>query len=98
MSEIFITLNNFDEFDNPFWPKPGEVLRLKKDPTNCYDDEAIVAYREQSKIAYVANSVDTVARGTYSSGRLYDHIKDEQKIQVMFVLDEFAIAKVMVEK
>ena len=40
------------------------------------------------KCGYVANSVHSVARGTYSAGRVYDQIKDEARCAVRFILAE----------
>ena len=69
--------------------KPGDVLALKKDKKNTYDDEAIAAYtKDNYKCGYVANSVHSVARGTCSAGRVYDQIKDEAKCCVRFILVE----------
>ena len=39
---IYITVNHLDDFNATYIFKPGELLTLKKDPDNYYDDEAIV--------------------------------------------------------
>ena len=69
---------------------------LKKDYENPYDDEAIAAYRNGSKVGYVANSVSTVCRGTYSAGRIYDRFDKEAECVVRFVSVEcgFLVAEV----
>ena len=78
-----------DKFmDFPRFLKVGEELILKKDKDNEYDDEAIIAYKEDMKCAYVANSVSTVARGTFSAGRIYDLIGEEAKCVIRFILAE----------
>lgn len=46
---------------------------------------------------YVANSVKTVARGTYSAGRLYDQFDKYLVVAVEFTLCGFAICKVLGE-
>lgn len=46
---------------------------------------------------YVANSVKTVARGTYSAGRLYDQFEKYLVVAVEFTLCGFAICKVLGE-
>lgn len=71
------------------------VPTLKKDPDNCYDDEAIVACDKHGcKCGYVANSVSTVARGTYSAGRVYDRIPDEEKCIIRFITEECLIGEI----
>lgn len=86
---IFITINHLDEFQGVFSIRPGDRLLLRKDRNNVYDDEAIIAYMEnKAKIGYVANSVHSVARGTYSAGRLYDRIEDEAGCIVRFAMTE----------
>ncbi|MBR0417648.1 MAG: DNA-binding protein [Erysipelotrichaceae bacterium] len=95
---IYITINHLDDFECTSFLRPGDRLILKKDRDNIYDDEAIIAYKEnKTKVGYVANSVHSVARGTYSAGRLYDRIGDETECIVRFVMaeEEFAIAEIM---
>ena len=87
--KIYITINHLDDFESQMFLKPGDVLALKKDKKNTYDDEAIAAYtKDNYKCGYVANSVHSVARGTYSAGRVYDQIEDEAKCCVRFILPE----------
>ena len=95
---IFITINHLDDFNATYTFKPGDVLILKKDPGNCYDDEAIAAYNKHGcKCGYVANSVSTVARGTYSAGRAYEIIKEEQKCVVRFITEEVLIGELILD-
>ncbi len=94
---IYITIDHLDDFSSVSFLRPGDRLILKKDKNNLYDDEAVVVYKENdTKIGYVANSVPTVARGTYSAGRLYDRMGDETECLVRFVLAEerYAIAEI----
>lgn len=49
------------------------------------------------KIAYVANSANTVYQGTYSAGRLYDKIADFAFARIMFITHAGAIAAVLPE-
>ena len=83
----------------------GNQLVLEKDHYNQHDTEAIAViywdYREgfdcdMSKI-YVANSVNTVARGTYSAGRIYDKFDRQLLVKVRFVVRGCAIAEVLGE-
>lgn len=93
---IFFTVNSVDKYHGikPF--KIGSILKLVKEPENHYDQEAIrVELRYAGPSGYVANSVKTVARGTYSAGRLYDKILDEDYGRVIFVVDRTVIAKIL---
>ena len=47
------------------------------------------------KIGYVANSTNTVIKGTMSAGRAYDKITDEYFARIKFIKDNFAIAKIL---
>ena len=100
MSEdsIYITINHLDDFNSNYSFKPGDILTLKKDPANCYDDEAIAVYKKHGcKCGYVANSVSTVFRGTYSAGRVYDKVPDEFNGIVRFVNEESLIVELLLE-
>ena len=98
MSNIFITINHLDDFDATEFLRVGQKLHLEKDHNNPYDDEAILVFTSMGrKIGYVANSVSTVCRGTYSAGRLYDKFAEETDAVVWFVAgeDDFVIAEVV---
>ncbi len=87
--KICITINHLDESESLMYLKISDILTLKKDKNNQYDDEAIAVYtKDNYKCGYVANSVHSVARGTYSAGRVYDHIEDEAKCTIRFILVE----------
>lgn len=86
---IYITINHLDDFMPVINLKVGNILTLKKELDNIYDDEAIAVYtKENYKCGYVANSVSTVAKGTHSAGRVYDRLEDETECIVRFVLLE----------
>ena len=94
-SDIYMTINHLGDYCCTYTFKPGDVITLKKDKENIYDDEAIAAYgKHGTKCGYVANSVSSVARGTYSSGRIYDKVPDEFSCAVCFVTEEALIAKI----
>ncbi len=94
-NSIYVTINHLDDFECTTFLKPGDKLILRKDRNNIYDDEAIVAYKEnKTKVGYVANSVHSVARGTYSAGRLYDKISDETECLVRFIYEDMLIAEI----
>ena len=94
-NSIYITIDHLNEFGCTVFLRPGDRLVLKKDRDNIYDDEAIMACKENdTKIGYVANSVHTVARGTCSAGRLYDRMEEESACIVRFIAEELLIAQI----
>jgi len=77
----------------------GQKLILKKDYENKYDDEAIQAGLEKiGKVGYVANSHQTVAKGTRSAGRIYDTFEIACKGQVAFIVKDTVIVKLLNER
>ena len=94
---IYVTINHTDEYGGTVHFRVGDTLILKKDHDNCYDDEAIVVYNKHNcKCGYVANSVCSVARGTYSAGRIYDKIEETASCEIRFILEDYIIAEVIV--
>ncbi len=91
---VYITINHLNLFDSVSFLKPGDRLVLRKDRNNIYDDEAIAAYRDKTKCGYVANSVHSVVRGTYSAGRVYDQIKDDAECIIRFMNQEMLICEI----
>ena len=86
---IYITINHLDDFMPVMNLKVGDILVLKKEPENIYDDEAIAVYtKDNYKCGYVANSVYTVARGTYSAGRVYNIIEEICNCKIKFIFIE----------
>ena len=92
---IYITINHLNLFDSISFLKPGDRLILRKDRNNVYDDEAIIAYKDKLKCGYVANSVYSVVRGTFSAGRVYDQIKDDAECIIRFMNQEMLIAQIL---
>ena len=94
MEPIYITINHLEDYCMERSLKPGMPVMLQKEENNPYDDEAITVKTKQNvKIGYVANSTGTVARGTYSAGRLYDKIDDKAEAIVRFSTSDLAIAE-----
>lgn len=94
--EIYITINHLEDFCGLSNIKVDDVLVLKKDHDNYYDDEAIAIYNlNDIKVGYVANSVRTVARGCQSSGRIYDQFDETIQCKVMFIINDSIIAKLI---
>ena len=86
---IFVTINHLDKFQGAESFRVEDELILRKDKDNEYDDEAIAVYdKHDTKSGYVANSVHSVVRGTYSAGRIYDLIKDGIRCRIRFILSE----------
>lgn len=84
----------------------GNQLILEKDYYNQHDNEAIVVVDQDYceghgcgmlSDVYVANSVNTVARGTYSAGRIYDKFERRLLVQVRFIVRGCAIVEVLGE-
>lgn len=93
---IYVTITCLDLFGGHTNLRVGDELTLEKDLNNQFDDEAILVFDENDfKRGYVANSVRTVARGTYSSGRLYDLIKNEAKCIIRFILEDALICEII---
>lgn len=74
----------------------GQELVLIKEPDNKYDAESIKIKTETgATCGYVANSIDSVARGTHSAGYIYNSIKEKQKCKIEFIVGETAIAELV---
>ena len=92
----FITITGIDHYygKTPF--EIGRIARISKEPENPHDPEAIrVELPVIGTIGYVANSTNTVYRGTASAGRIYDKIGDYAFARVFFVTHSSAIALVL---
>lgn len=86
---ITILLNQ----SNP--PHVGNILTLVKEPDNNYDTEAIAVKLDDEKVGYVANSTNTVVKGTMSAGRLYDKINDLQPAEVILIDKNNILSKII---
>ncbi|WP_323735953.1 HIRAN domain-containing protein [Methanosphaera sp. ISO3-F5] len=97
--ELYFTINAVNMFHGIKPYKIGSIIKLVKEPENDYDMEAIrIELRYAGKSGYVANSVKTVAKGTYSAGRLYDKILDEDYGKVIFIIQDTIIAKILTKE
>ena len=97
--EKFVTIICFNQFHGKKIFKIGSILKLIKEPDNTHDSEAIRAeMRYAGKVGYLANSTNTVIRGTMSAGRVYDKISDENAYaEVKFISNQNVIAKIIEE-
>lgn len=95
-SPCFITITGLNHYydKRPF--EIDRILRIVKEPDNAFDHEAIrVELPYIGTVGYVANSANTVFRGTVSAGRLYDRIKDYSYARVLFITHSSVIACVL---
>lgn len=92
---VFITITGLGNYSRRVGFMTGDVLVLKKENDNYYDDEAIAIYDNNVKCGYVANSVHTVIRGTQSAGRIYDKIENSHSCKVKFIGRDFMIAQIV---
>ncbi|MFY9613036.1 MAG: HIRAN domain-containing protein [Tissierellaceae bacterium] len=96
MSERYISIVGIDYYFGADVFSIGQKLTIKKDYDNKYDGEAIVVELDSvGKVGYVANSTHTVARGTHSAGRIYDTFEDTTSCEVLFILKDTVIAKLL---
>lgn len=92
---MFVTLTGIGLKNHMKHLKVFDRLLLLKDHDNAYDSEAIrVEAPFVGKIGYIANSVNTKAKGTMSAGRLYDKFEEHCFGVILFVTAENAILKV----
>ena len=94
--EIYATVNHLEDYGCEYRFRPGQTVFLRRDENNPYDDEAVSVHDDSgNKCGYVANSVSTVARGTFSAGRLLGMIRGEREARIEFILDGVLIVKLM---
>lgn len=93
---MFVTITGSEYYLGTDSYKIGQTLLLIKEPDNPYDDESIKVETESGAMCgHVANSVDSVARGSHSAGYIYNSINDNQKCKIAFILDERVIAELI---
>lgn len=86
MSKIYFTVTGLYFYHGSNFIEPGMKVKIKKEPDNKYDKEAIkVKMKGIGKIGYVANSTRTVIGDSYSAGRLYDLFDKKAKGKVLYV-------------
>lgn len=96
MKDLYFTLTGCNHYLGTDFLEKGLKLKLKKEPDNNYDSEAIqVKIKGIGKIGYVANSTYTVFGDTMSAGRLYDKIGKKAKAKVVLVTPNGAICKII---
>lgn len=99
MKNKYITITGLRHYYGNGVFEIGDKVKCVKDRDNFYDAEAIeVKLPKFGRVGYVANSANTVKKGTMSAGRLYDKVGDTFYAKVMFVDGYSAIAKVKEKK
>ena len=99
MKRIFFTLTGTNHYYGTDFLKKGMKIRLKKEPDNEHDKEAICAeLKGLGKIGYVANSTYTVIGGSYSAGRLYEHMGKKAKAKILIVTERGVLCELKDEK
>jgi len=95
MKNLYFTLTGCNYFLGTEFLEPGMKLKLKKEPDNKFDKEAIlVEVKGLGAIGHVANSIHTVKGESLSAGRLYDKIGKKAHAKVVVVIPGGAICKV----
>lgn len=98
MNKIYFTVTGLHYHLGDEFIEAGTKVNLVKEPTNEYDQEAImVKMPGLGIIGHVANSVRTVLGESYSAGRLYDKIGDEAEGIVLYKLDRGVICELVVD-
>lgn len=96
MAKKYFTLCGCNHYFGNDFMKKGMKVKLKKEPKNEYDAEAImVKMKGIGKVGYVANSAYTVQGDTMSAGRLYDKIGKKAKAKIVYVIPGGAICKLI---
>ena len=99
MKRIFFTLTGTNHYYRTDFLKKGMKIRLKKEPDNEHDKEAICAeLKGLGKIGYVANSTYTVIGDSYSAGRLYEHMGKKAKAKILIVTERGVLCELKDEK
>lgn len=85
MAIHYVTITGFKHYYDRTPFKIGNLIRCSKDFDNPHDSEAIRCSLPQiGTVGYLANSPSTVAGGTYSAGRIYDHVPTKFYVRVCF--------------
>ena len=96
MAKQYFTLTGCNHYFGNDFMKKGMKVKLKKEPKNEYDAEAIIVKMKGiGKVGYVANSAYTVKGDTMSAGRLYDKIGKKAKAKIVYVIPGGAICKLI---
>ena len=99
MKTIYFTITGMKYYYGSDFLKKGMKVKIKKEPDNKYDSEAIVVELEGlGAIGHVANSTNTVLGESYSAGRIYDMFKKKAKGKVKLITDRGVICELILKK
>ena len=99
MKNVYFTITGLNYRYGSDFLKKGMKVKLKKEPDNKYDTEAIqVKVKGLGVIGYVANSTKTVLGDTMSAGRIYDRFDEKAKGKVVLVTDRGVICRLLTQK
>ena len=94
MKKSYFTITGLNFRYGSEFLKKGMKVKLKKEPDNKFDKEAIaVSLKGLGTIGYVANSVKTVVGESMSAGRIYDKFKRKAKGKVLFVGSDWVVCE-----
>ena len=83
--KVLVTVVGTDHYYGNKIFEIGEYVTLEKEPKNPYDSDAIAVFLDNYGVCgYIANSVNTVLRGTKSASRIYEHIGDTHKAKIVY--------------
>ena len=89
MNRTFITVTGLRFRFGLKFIKENMILRLRKEPENEHDSEAIeVKLDGLGRIGYVANSAHTVLGECHSAGYIYNKIGFKAFAKVLYVLED----------
>ena len=95
MEDMYVTIVGFRHYYDKTPFEIGNLIRYIKEPDNLHDREAIKCTLPCiGTVGYLANSVNTVAGGTMSAGRVYDKVEKRFYARVMFTTNSKIICKV----
>ena len=96
MKNVYFTITGMNYYFGSEFLKPGMKVKLRKEPDNAYDKEAIrVELKGLGTIGHVANSTRTVLGESRSAGRIYDSFKKKAKGRVLYVTDRGAVCELV---
>lgn len=96
---MFITITGMKYYLGMDVFRINQMIVLEKDEDNGDDSEAIcVRIDGGAKVGYVANSVYTKVKGTYSAGYVHRDVKEDTKAIVRFITHDSVIAELIDER
>ena len=97
MKILYFTVTGTNHRYGHKFAEPGMKVKLVKEPDNEYDKEAIkVEMSGLGQIGYVANSPYTIVGESYSAGRLYDKIGDEEEGEILYKLSNALLCTIKI--